>query len=114
MSAAVCFYGRRFRDGAMVTLSPGKRSHDEHLVAGREPAVEGALLLAVHEDLDVRADRVLLVDDAEADAGMAPVEVGEKLREGRAVRLDLAAVRGVVGERARQEDLQVMSAVSIE
>ena len=37
----------------------------------------------------------VLVDHAEADAREAPVEVGEKLGEGRAVRLHLLPLVGV-------------------
>jgi hypothetical protein len=62
----------------------------------------------------VRPHRALLVDDAEADAGEAPVEVLEERGERRAVRFHLAAMRGVLGERRGQDDLQSASAASTE
>src|SRR5258706_1215873 len=93
----------------MVPLSPGKRSHDKHFIARFERSVERALELPVHEDLDVRPDRVLLVDDAKADSGKAPVEVAEQLCERLAIGLDLAAVRGVVRERRVQQDFHAIT-----
>src|SRR5688572_26600627 len=83
------------------TSAAGERRDHQYLVARVEPARERALLRAVHEDLDVRADGVLLVDHAKADPGIAPVEVAEELGKRGALGLDLAPMGGVVGERRR-------------
>src|SRR5688572_5502987 len=98
-----------------VTASPARKSrHHENLVAGGEGRGDGGHLVPVHEDLDVRPDRVLLVDHAEADAGIASIEVREQLVDGSALRLDLAPVGGVRGERARQDHPHASSAASTE
>src|SRR5262245_6039728 len=61
-------------------------------------------LLAVHEEPHMRAHAILLVDHTEAHAGIATVEVGEKLAYCGAVRLDRTSAR-VGAKRCRDEDL---------
>jgi hypothetical protein len=43
----------------------------------------------------VRPQPILLVDHAEADAGVTPIEVGEHLEQRRAFGLDLRSLLGV-------------------
>ena len=62
------------------------------VVGRRERVLQVEDLLAVDEEAHVRAHAVLLVDHAEAQAGVVAVEVGEQLGERRAARLDLAAL----------------------
>ena len=50
--------------------------------------IEIVRLLLVHKDLDVFADAALLVDDAEAEAGMAAIDIGEEFVQGRTTRFD--------------------------
>src|SRR6185436_9174480 len=83
-------------------------------VGGRQGPGDRGYLLAVHEDLDVRPDRVALVDHAEAQPRVTPVEVGEELADGRAFGLDLAALRGVAGERGGKQHFHFAAAVSTE
>ncbi len=58
---------------------------------GSQRLREIAHLRAIDEEADVAPYPVLLVDHAEADAGIAPVQVGEHGGERGAVGLDLAA-----------------------
>src|SRR5262249_33606138 len=61
-------------------------------------------LLLVDEDLDVLAELLLLVDDAEAKAGEAAVEVGEEGVEGLPMGFDLGRLGGVGAELGRDRD----------
>src|SRR6266704_3984643 len=79
-------------------LAAAQSADYSHFVVRGERGAEVARLLLVDEDLDVAPDRVLLVDHAEADSRMAPLEVREQLRERRAARLDVRAAAGVVAK----------------
>ena len=70
-----------------------QRLHDRDLVGVGQHGREVAHGVLVHEDLHVRAQAALLVDDAEADAGELPVEVVEHVVDRRALGLDTSPGR---------------------
>jgi hypothetical protein len=86
-------------------LPARKGSYDHDLIGGAQRCSEAADLLAVDEDLDVAPYLVLLADDAETDAGIAPVEVVEELADGTAGSVDGGRFLRVAGERGGYVDL---------
>src|SRR5204863_2482413 len=64
-------------------LPPAQRADDDDLVVRGERGTEVGRLLLVDEDPDVAPDRILLVDHAEADPRIAPLEVREQRGERR-------------------------------
>ena len=68
--------------------------------------------LVVDEHLHVLANPALLVDHAEADAGIATIEIGEQRGDRVAVGLDDALLLRVRAQRARNANLHARSAGS--
>lgn len=68
--------------------------------------------LFVDEYFDVLADAVLLIDGAEAKAGIASVDLGEHLSDGRSARLDDILLVGVGSERRRNVDPHLESSAA--
>src|SRR5206468_13074772 len=62
------------------------------------------LFRSVDEKPHMRAQPLLFVDDAEADAAKAPVEIVEHLAEGRALGLDDVRAAGVGAQQRGQFD----------
>ena len=70
MKCCVAAAANRRRAGSAAR----QRADDHELARGRRGRAQVARELAVEEDLDVRPDRALLVDDAELEARIADVE----------------------------------------
>ena len=85
-------------------LAAAQGADDVDLVGGADRRLDGLGLLLVDEDLDVRADGLLLVDDAEAQAGVAPVKLPEQSGQRGAPRLDAAELRGIGSQRRGNVD----------
>src|SRR5439155_5524291 len=104
--------GRGFFAALRMTnegLAPADGADQEHAVLGLERRVQGPRLLLIDEDLDVLAELVLLIDDAETEAGEAAVEVGEEGVEGGALGLDLGGLGGIGAELGRDRDFHPSS-----
>src|SRR5206468_8789487 len=84
--------------------TPAQRADDDDLVVRGECGTEVGRLLLVDEDPDVAPDRVLLVDHAEADPRIAPLEVREQRGERRPARFHVRAPAGVVAKLRGDED----------
>ena len=80
--------------------------HDDERVVGRQGVSEIEDLAARREEADVSPQPALLVDDAEAQAGIAAVEIGQYGRQRCALRLDLACA-GIGTQRGRDQHLHV-------
>jgi len=72
--------------------APTERLDHMHDVAVIETVVECEGLFAVDENPDVRPDPVLLVEHAEANSGILPVEITEHLGERATECIHLLAV----------------------
>ena len=75
------------------------------LVFASQQNVEIACQLVVHEDLDVRPYRILLVDDAKPKPRVARVQLSKHLVERRAVSFHFVLLSGVRPQRGRNVDL---------
>src|SRR5205814_8030722 len=89
-------------------LPPAQRADDDDLVVRGERGTEVGRLLLVDEDPDVAPDRILLVDHAEADPRIAPLEVREQRGERRPARFHLRAPPGVVAKLRGDEDVHLL------
>jgi len=69
----------------------------------------------IDEEPDVGPNAILLVDDAEADAGEAAVEIGDEIGQCGALDVDGAGAAGIAVQRRRDPDAhQSMVAAPIE
>src|SRR5215831_9052727 len=89
-----------------VQLASTQCLHDHDLVVSTKRLPQVAHLPAVDEDADMRPYPVLLVDHAEANPLVAPIEVGEDGSQRGAARLGLARF-GVRAQGARDEHLHL-------
>ena len=78
--------------GLAAGLAAAQRLNDHHLVGGAQWMRQIVHLFAVDEDADVPPYPVLFVDHAEANAGVAVVQIGENGGERRATGLRFAAL----------------------
>jgi hypothetical protein len=69
--------------------TPAQRKQYRYFIMIMKPGAQIAGLIVVDEDLDVRANPVLLVDYAKAESGVAPVQLAEQLAQRRAFRFHL-------------------------
>src|SRR5258706_4463213 len=92
-----------------VALPAAQSLDDLDGIRGKKRARHIEDLLPVDEEAHIRPQLVLLVDHAEAEARITPVEVGKQLGEVRADCLDLAR-HGVGAQRRRDEDLHASRA----
>jgi len=91
------------RISAMRPPQPAaQRLENVYLIPRLEARVEPLHLGAVDEEADVGSQPVLLVDDPEAQAGEAAVEVLEHLGQGLSLGVHLAQRPGVGGEERGQ------------
>lgn len=74
------------------------------VLAGADGLGEGRGRLFTHEEPHVGADAVLLVDNAEADAGVARVEIGEDFSQGGAGPRHFSPAAGIGVKRRGDED----------
>jgi len=97
---ATCVDAVALKRGRASSLPPTQRLDDLHRIACAERVGHVEDLGAVDEEAHMRPYLVLLVDHAEADARILPVEIGQQLGEAGACRLDLAPLRvGAQGPR---------------
>lgn len=96
LSAAVIW--RLGRNRSAGGSAAAQRAEDHQLRTRRDRPAHLARLVLPDEDAHVPADAVLLVDDAELQAGEAAVEIVEGGLHGGAVSLDPRLARGVGGQ----------------
>src|SRR5688500_7043266 len=85
--------------------SPSRERRDDLHFEVSDRRVERVGFVAADEELHVRTDAVLLVDDAMTDAREPRFEIDEDLGERRALRLDLRLALRVAAEMRRDDDL---------
>src|SRR5207237_10845122 len=66
-------------------------------------------LVFVHKDLDVRANSLLLIDDPEAEARIAAVDLGKQFAKSRTIRFDHRLLSRVRPERRWHVNLHELS-----
>src|SRR5512136_155011 len=81
----------RICDEGSAALTPAQRSEDVDLIVRTNGMAKVAREHAAHEEVHVRADALLLIDHAEADAGIAPLQVGHHFDQRLSLRLDLSS-----------------------
>src|SRR5579862_3861716 len=96
-------------------LAPAEGGDDVDLVGLGDGLSQRPGDLPVDVEQEGRTDAALLVDHPEAESGIAPVQILQDRLEGRALRLDLAAVVRIGVERRRDvDDRHPLALVSIE
>src|SRR3954471_3584079 len=93
-----------WRQMLAIRLASAERGDDVDLVRPGDRRIERARHRAVDVEEDRRPDAALLVDDAEAEARVAAVEVVEQRRQCRAGRVYLRLVLRVGVQRGRDVD----------
>src|SRR6267154_4652677 len=97
---------------ARATPLPAAQSlHDLHGIIGGKGASHIEGLLAIDEEANMRPHPVLLVDHAESEARIKPVEIGEELADCGAVGVDLP-LSGVGMQRRGYQHLHGRSIIS--
>jgi hypothetical protein len=95
----VVFQGRKVPARA-ASLPSAQRADDVDLIVRSKRGGQIPRLFLIDENPNVLSNRVLLGDDAEAEAGELPIERSKDFRKGRAVNVHFRLLPGVRAERA--------------
>ncbi len=91
--------------------APAERQHDGHKIVWLQRMTEIAHAQAIDKYAHIRAQPLLLVDDAETQARVALVEVSKELEQRVAGRVHVGRT-GVGAQRARNQHFHISSATS--